>query len=348
MVELSSVQNETVLKLQHSGQSFERSMIITVMATRTTATSRRQLIDEVLTGYPGLENPSAVGAAVAQLITDGWLVETDVSGVKQCQAAPDILTRIGERIGPGPVSALAEFRGRQTPNFSLIGKIDDQLSVDTIYGAIRSAQREICLPFLGTPSSIAIAEELHERARRGVRIRILVASPEVVAKLRGEAQRQRGVVSVAGWATQTRDWPNTETRIATHADDMLMAASASFDANRVILAVFDTGRQRAHESTVIDVERQGYALNLVALFNRHFNEAWARAKPTNGIRRFWWRLSRFAWEICFIVSLIVASIFAKSQPTLSSIAAGVSATSLVTIGIRYRDWVRRIYARLRQ
>jgi hypothetical protein len=347
-MELSGVQSETILKLQRSGQSFERAMIIVVMATRTTATSRRQLIDEVLTGYPGLEDPAKAESALTQLTADGWLVETDVSGADLCQATPDILTRIGELIGPGPVSALAEFRGRQTPNLALIGRIDDQVSVDTVYEAIRSAQREICLPFLSTPASIAIAEELRERARRGVRVRILVASPEVVAKLRGEAQRQRGIASVRGWAAETRDWPNTEIRIATRAEDMLMAASASFDASRALLAVFDTGRQRAHESTVIDVERQGYALNLVTLFNRHFNEAWARAKPITGVRKFWWRISRLAWEICFVVFLIVASVFAKSQPTLSSVAAGVSATALISIGIRYRDGVRRIYARLRQ
>jgi phosphatidylserine/phosphatidylglycerophosphate/cardiolipin synthase-like enzyme len=347
-VELSEIQGASVLSLQHAGRSFEQAMIIVVMATRTTATGRRQLIDEVLTGYPGLEDPSVVSTAISQLTADGWLVEDNVSGAKQCRAAKDILTRIGELIGPGPVSALAELRGRQTPNLTLIGRIDDQVCVDTVYEAVRSAQREICLPFLSTPSSIVLAEELHQRARRGVRIRILVASAEVVAKLRGEAQRQRGVTSVRGWIDSTRDWPNTEVRIATHSEDMLMAASASFDANRTILAVFDTGRQRAHESTVIDVERQGYALNLVTLFNRHFNDAWARARPTTGARRTWWRLSRFAWEITFVVFLIVAAAFSKSQPTLSSVAAGVSATALITCGLRYREGVRRIYLRLRQ
>jgi hypothetical protein len=346
-MELSRIQNQVALELQHSGQPFERALIITVMATRTTATSRRQLVDEVLTGYPGLEDPSTVESSLAQLVTDGWLMETNVSGATLCQAALDIIPRIGELIGPPLVSSLADFRARQTPNLSLIGRIDDQISVDTVYEAIRSAQREICLPFLGTPSSIAIAEELLERARRGVRIRILVASPDVVAKLKGEAQRQRGIASVRGWSAQTRDWPNTETRIATHVNDMLMAASASFDANRAILAVFDAGRQRAHESTVIDVGRNGYALNLAVLFYRNFNEGWARGKPIGGFQILWWRLSRFAWEICFLASLIIASAFAKTQPTLSSVAAGVSATILVSIGIRYRDGIRRVYARLR-
>jgi hypothetical protein len=346
-MELSTVQTQVVQQLQRSGQPFEHASIITVMATRTTGTSRRQLIDEVLTGYPGLEDHSTVESSFEQLLSDGWLTEIEVAGATQYQAASDILARIGEQVGPKLASSLAEFRARQTPNLSLIGRIDSQAGVDTIYDAIRNAQREICLTFLGTPSSIAIAEELRERARRGVQLRILVASPEVVAKLKGEAQRQRGVASVLGWSVATSDWPNTEVRIATRVDDMIMAASAAFDASRGVLAVFDASRQRAHESTVIDVRRPGFELNLVVLFHRQFDEAWARAKPIDGIRRLWWRVSRLAWEIGFVVALVVASLSADQQPTVSNIAAGVAGTILVTIGIRYRDGLRRIYERLR-
>ena len=347
-MDLSLVENAVVHALERAGMTFEGACIATIMVNRNISTILDQLVDEVITGYPGLEDVPRVRQALDNLVAQGWLETLNVNGVIYCRSAADLYSRIEDRAGHDAVQKLATLRATQGANLTVFGVIYEQETVDAIHEAIRRAQREIRLPLLATPTTIEIARDLESRARKGVQLRLLVASPEVVVALRGESQLKRAEQSVAGWTQVARSWPNTQVRVATAVPDVVMAASASFDREQLLLAVFDPRRQRSHQGTVLAVGQAGYVPNLVTLFDRYFEEAWARGRPTDGFARVWWTISRFGWEIAFALSLAVAFAYLSSSPVVGNLAIGIAGTTLITLFVKYRTAAASAYRRIRR
>jgi hypothetical protein len=346
-MEFTRTEQELVTSLVKTGFQVIPATIITVMATRTTGRARKQLVEAVLTGYPGLEDPTLTDLAVGRLLKDGWLIQTDASGVTLCQAAPNILSRLSDQVGEDVTHRLADVRALRNASVSMIGPMYDEAVERSVRQLVMTAQREIRLPFLATPASLELAADFEARASQGVRIRILIATEDLVVSLRGDAQRSRAMESIRGWANRTARWPRTEVRTTNDRQDILMAASASFDDARAVLAVYDIARQRSQQSTLIDVGEPGYVPNLVHLFNRHFDEAWSRARPVRGLDRLWWRLSRLGWETLLVASLVIAILTITTVPAVSNVAAGVAAAAFLTIALRFRESARRLYQRLR-
>jgi hypothetical protein len=347
-MDLSPAEQDVIAALTRSGMGLIEATVLVIMVARSLARSRSQLVDVVLTGYPGLENRDETDAAVSALFAAGWIVESSTAGVNLCTAEPEVVARIAEYTrNDSTAERLMEARARQDPSVQMLGLINSEEKRLAFLGALRYAQREIRLPFLATPATIEPVRELENRARQGVRLRILLASPDVVAKIRGDAQRERGHESVAGWTALTKDWPNTEVRVAHAPADMLMAASCSFDESRAQLAVYDVSRQRSQESTVLEVYHTGLNPNLVTLFNQYFDAAWSRSQPTGpGLRTLWW-VNRLGWELVLVVSLVLTVLFLVSLPAVGNIAGGVAATALVTVMTRYRGAVSGLFRRVR-
>jgi hypothetical protein len=326
-MDLSPAEQDVIATLTRRGMAVIEATTLVIMVARSLARSRAQLVDVVLTGYPGLENRTETDAAVGKLLATDWLVESSTVGLTLCTAAPEVVGRIADYTkDPSAAERLMEARARQDPSVLMLGLINSEEKRLAFLAALRFAQREV---------------------RQGVRLRILLASPEVVARLRGESQRQRGHDSVSGWAALTKDWPNTEVRVAQNPVDMLMAASCSFDESRAQLAVYDIRRQRSQESTVLEVHRSGFSPNLITLFNEYFDAAWHRSRPTGRAGRTAWWVNRLGWEIVLLISTILTALFLVSLPVLGNITGGVAATALVTVMTRYRTSVGGALRRLR-
>jgi hypothetical protein len=347
-MELSAAEQKVIMALNKSGMPISQATVVVIMTARSITRSRSQLVDVILTGYPGLEDDTETDSAVGALLASGWLVETSASGLTLCTAAPDIARRVAEYVDdPTIAERLLNARVLQDPSITLLGPINGEETRLAFLRALRGAQRDIRLPFLATPATLEPVSELESRARQGVRLRILLASPDVVSRIRGDSQRKRAHDSVRGWTDLTRDWPNTEVRVTKAPIDVLMSASCSFDETRAQLAVYDIWRQRSQESTLVEVYQIGSKLNLVQLFNQHFDTAWNRARPTSGRTRYLWWFSRLGWELVLFVSIACTALFLVRLPVLGNIAGGVAATALVTVMARYRDVAARILQRLR-
>jgi hypothetical protein len=98
---------------------------------------------------------------------------------------------------------------------------------------------------------------------------------------------------------------------------------------------------------VLEIHQTGANLNLVALFNQHFEMAWDHARPVRGRTQYLWWLHRLGWELVFLVSFGLTALFLTKLPVLGNIAGGVAATALVTLLVRYRGVVGRTFRRLR-
>jgi hypothetical protein len=345
-MEFSREESDVISALVAKGMPPANATVATVMATRTTGRAREQLVDFVLTGYPGLEDRNVTSAAVQQLLESGWLREEDSADSRQCHAAPSIFSLMEAYVGDADlVRRVATLRSAQSPQVEVLGPIYDD-AVQLRFGrAISGASKIIRLPLLATPATFEFAGALEERARRGVRLQILLASPDVVAALRGEPQRRRAEESVKGWTTLTRAWPHTDLRIMRSPKEAALAATSSFDDGRAFLVVYDIRRQRSQQSTVLDISQPGFVPNIVAIYNRAFDDAWRRARPVRGPRLIAWWLERMTWQVTFVVTVFVAS--ASSNSTVSNVAAGIAGTALLTLAVRFRTAAGGLLARLR-
>jgi hypothetical protein len=337
-VEFSREESDVISALVAKGMPPANATVATIMATRTAGRARPQLVDFVLTGYSGLEDRDVTMSAVQQLLASGWLTEDEGNGDPRCHASLNIFSLMEEYVGdPELIGRVAALRAAQSPQVDLIGPIYDDTVSLRFAAAIAGARSVIRLPLL--------APNLEERARRGVRLQILLASPDVVADLRGESQRSRAEDSIAGWSSRTREWPHTDVRIMRDIADAVLAASSSFDEGRAFLVVYDIRRQRSQQSTVLDVSQPGCVPNLVEVYNRSFADAWRRARPVRGSRLIVWWLDRMTWQIALAASVVVAS--TSSNATVSNVAAGIACTALLTLSVRLRSAVARVVARLR-
>ena len=345
-MQLSRAESNVISALVGKGMTRANATIATVMATRPAGRAREQLVDVVLTGYPGLEDRTVTMAAVEELLDSKWLTEEQSRGTQICHAASNILSLMEAYVGDQElIHGLATERAARSLQVELIGPIYDEAVKNRFATAISGASKIIRLPLLATPSNFEYAAELEDRARQGVRLHILLASPDVVAELRGESQRQRAEDSLRGWTSLTSGWPNTELRIMRNPAEATLAATSSFDDGRALLAVYDLRRQRSVDSAVLDVSQPGYIPNVVDIYNRAFADAWGHSRPVRGPRLVLWWLEKMAWQMTLLVSFLVASI--SSNSTLVNVAAGIAGTALLTLAVRFRTTAATLVNRLR-
>lgn len=333
--------------LQNVKMSRTMATLAVVMFTRGHARPEKELID-IIGQYPNLEDRGATEQALTTLKSMGWLVVTESFGQPITLAAPDLEEKMVEKTGKSAlIDKLILLRSRSTleHQIRILGPMNTQEVYGTYLDLLRSAQREICLPMLATSPNLSAVKILQERARRGVRVRILLASPEVAAKFRGEPVAAKAREAIEGWTKNARGIPQMEIRIVHSPADMRFATSWTLDGRLLRFDIYDPFRQRSLEGYMIEVESPpGFDLNLITLFQANFDEAWNRAQPIHIPGRVWWWFTRnWQWWAFGVTALITLMLGMSSW---GGIAASVSATflfnALVSSWPRIRPIIRRI------
>jgi len=181
---------------------------------------------------------------------------------------------------------------------------------------------------LATSPKLYVVSTLQDRARQGVNVRILLASPKVAEKFRGATIMPISQEAISGWIQNAKGYPKMEIRIAHLPEDMMFATSWLADGKLLRIDIYDPSKQRSLEGVMIEVESPyGLQLNLVDIFQARFNEAWERAEPTNILAKLKWWLAR-GWQWwAFLASIIIAGLMIKN-PLWSGLAVSVAATFL--------------------
>ena len=322
--------------LELSGVERSAAVLAVVMVTQAHARPEAELV-EIVRQYPGLESLQEAKRAIDSLKRRGWLISTTSYGSQLTQQAPDLRAQIGKEVGdPLIADRLLNMQASLKPFVSVVGPMSDERVYGTYLDLMRNAQQEICLPMLATqpyPDTVAI---LQERANAGVRIRILLGAPALVARWRGEPMRKVAEQRIDEWILKLQDHPTAQIRIAQSQQDLEIASCPSFDRRIVRLDIYDPYSQRSLEGVMVEVASPlGMSLNLPRVFQRVFDSAWERAYTVGRFMKFRWALRRW-WKIWLGLAILALGlapvpVFAWSAVVVG-ISVGVLAPSLVDEG----------------
>jgi hypothetical protein len=335
-----------VARLSHNGLSRGAATLAVVLATRQHARPERELLDIVLQ-YPGLENLAVAEGALHELRTLGWVVNRETENASLTSQAPDLRRQIAERLRDGQVAEdLAALRANLDPVAArVVGPMNDEHVYSTYLELLHSAQTEIYLPMLVTSTRLSSVDILRERAQAGVRVKILVGAPHIVASIRGPTMRTTAEERIREWVRNFAGLPAAEVRVSHAIEDMWLASCMAIDRRTVRLDIYDPEVQRSLQGIMLEFANpSGLNLNLVRVFVELFEQAWQRARPVSASGRFLWRWRR-AWKVW--IGLIFAGLALLPIPVrgwlelMIGIASALLATALIEFGATRRRRRRR-------
>jgi hypothetical protein len=325
---LSQGEIDIVGALRAKGVSRSCATMAVIMATREHARPRAELVD-IVRQYPGLEDTAEAEAAIAEFMRLGWLIETPLYGKYFIQQARDLRAKIEEESAhPGVAERLLHLRRTLEESVRSLGSMNDSSVYESYIGLLQQAQSEIILPMLATSPKLSSVPVLKERAAKGVRVLVLLSSPRVVARLRGETMAHVAREAISGWKENARGLPNFEVRVSHRIEDSYIASCMLIDARVLRIDVYDPVRQRSLEGFMLEATSSaGQDLNIVRIFSDYFWRAWGRARPVELRGAIWWCIKK-SWEwLAFLVFLGLA--FALRLTFWSGVFGSAAATLMI-------------------
>lgn len=327
---LTQTELELARKLAGKGVPLPAATLAIVLITREHSRPEQELL-HIVRQYQGLEEPRAAAEAVADLKQRGWLEEFQSYGVTLLRQEPNLLKTVADRIHEsGVTETLRSLRSVANPYVRTVGNMNEAEVYTSYLELLRGAHSEIRLPMLATSPELGSVPILKERASRGVRVRILLGSVRVVTKLRGATMRDTAIRAISGWMAHAKEQPNIEVRVTDNVNDMLMATCMSIDERLLRFDIYDAKKQRSLQGVMIEVAAPSEIdLNLIALFRRSFDEAWARGyTPTVGgrVAKFLWS----SWHWLLFVVFTLVSVAVTSDQLMFAIFTSVAASFFVS------------------
>ncbi|WP_146605768.1 hypothetical protein [Micromonospora craterilacus] len=327
--------------LEGEGFSPIHARILTAMVMHRYARERRKLVD-VLSGHIGLERTQSVYAAIDDLLARRLLAVTPYAGKSLLTAAPDYLVRLRAEKLTASAAALERLGRMPIERFESLGQMTDAKVLESFHEHVCSAHRLIRLSFFESLAEIEGLADLRDRAEAGVEIRVLLGAPKAMKDLRGASHEKRAKRAIRSWREATRNWPNTEVRVARTTQDIECGSSASIDGRLLRLDVHEPLAERSLMGEMLLAHEAGG--NLIRLFDHSFDAAWARAIPT----RRWPLIRRAAgaWRWTATAGVTVPVATALQDSAWRDLLIGVAATSLLAAldenRTRLQVWWRRL------
>jgi len=342
---LSPAESQLIDALAQKGLDRPSATVATVIVSRGIARPKEELVD-ILRQEPALENRGVTQNAVENLLGRGWLISEKSYDLLLVREAPDLKEKIAYQLGNAealaPLSAASVSAARW---LKILGPMTDGLIYQTYLDAIRTAQREIRLPMLATTPELSSVPLLKDRAQLGVKVRILLGSEDVVAKVRGESNRQTARDAIKGWSEHCRNSPNMQLRVFTRERDAMISTCTSIDGTVLRWDLYDVMKQRSLQGVMLEVKApEGQNINLVQAFDERFDDAWEHSKPIDRKGALWWHLRR-RWEFesaaLAMILILPTSRIALAVALLIGVASGLAANGIIREAERHgrlRGW----------
>jgi hypothetical protein len=315
-----------VNRLEQAGVPRSSAALGVVMTTREHARPESELAD-IVRQYQGLESPASAQAAIRDLRRRGWLVDRESYGLTLVQQAPQLKgTLAGVLHDPRVEVLLSALRALHDPSVRIVGQMNESTVYVTYLDLLGNAQSEICLPMLATSPRLSSVPILQERAEKGVHVRALLSSPEVVGRIRGKVMRASAVDAIAGWRANASGRPSFEVRISDDECDIELATCMLVD-GVLRLDVYDPRRQRSLQGVLFEISSiDGMEPNVIRMFKDRFDDAWRRSRPA-GVPRVLWRLKREArWTTAFVATALAFEL--RDNAFWLAISGSIAATQI--------------------
>jgi len=311
----SQEQKDIITKLRISNCYTEiETPFIVVMATYNFARSKNDL-KTMLSEYPGMDDYEQLEIIIEQALEKGYIKSKSDNGIlihymddESCLLA---IKQYGKDIQDKILSCRNAFQESSCViNYGILaggnppGGMDSLGKVYTTFiQTIKDAQKEILLPMINTQAHEVTIEALQQRAKKGVKIKILLAHYDKVAS----KLRNRKESSISDWVKAFEGVPNVSIRIYTNIDDAILASSVIIDRQIVRMCIFDHHKEKTSHGTLIECYKEGVELNLFRILYDKFNDIWERAHPVNEKKIS--KLLRNKYMPLFLAIIVLALIY---------------------------------------
>jgi hypothetical protein len=314
--------------LRHEGIPAGSAALAVAMVTREHSRPESELRD-IIRQYQHLESAAAASDAVGDLRRRKWLTEEISYGLSLVRQAPDLKQQLATLLkDPGVDWHLSMLRAVHDPYVRVVGQMNDNVVYTSYLDLLRGARSEICLPMMATTPTLSSVAILKERAEKGVRVKVLLGAPSVVARMRGETMRSTAVDAIAGWRAHAQGRRTFEVRIAHKEADLQLATCMLIDGRVLRFDVYDPWHQRSLQGVMLEATSPaGMTLNLITLFKEQFNEAWRRAQPA-GYPWAVWLVKREARWAAAVLMVVATFLFRESVVGLA-IVGSMAATQVM-------------------
>lgn len=282
-ISLSVAEQQVIDTLTQKGIPKSQAIIAVVMATRSYVRPESELVD-ILRHYPSLEDSAKSREYLGALRLRGWIVESESYGKVLVAPAEKLASLIANYTGtPSYEQMMTDEKIRNIDSIEVLGPVTE--TYHSFLGLLESAQKEICLPMLSTSPSSQAVGILSERAKAGVKVRILIAHPSLTVKLRGPSQQRLAQEAMAGWIRHAKEH-SFAVRVIHAAEDAILSTCLLIDRRVVRFDVYDVHKTRSLQGIILQVRSpDGFSYNFVEATQTLFDQIWNRAQsPAFGAR----------------------------------------------------------------
>ena len=327
---LTSKETACVNRLAASGLSHAASAIAVVLMSRKHARPQIELVD-ILRQYQGLEDPITTEQGIQELRQLGWLVDKLYDDVLMAEASSNLGSEAARRVGdPSFAFELEALHFSLQPYISYLGEMTPDVYTSYLK-ILANATSEVSLPMLATTPNIASVDVLQERAKHGVKVRVLLGSPELTAQLRGAHMTQTAKDAIAGWVGHAKGLKTFDVRVTDRLEDARLATSFLVDDRLLRLDAYDPVNQRSLDGILLQFDSPtGMTLNIIGVFRDLFNSAWQDAQPVEIVPKLLWHLSRSALWLVFLG--VALATFLIRDSFFESVVNSAAASFLVAVG----------------
>jgi hypothetical protein len=334
---LNHRENQLIARLVTAGLTQSEAILAVVMTTRGYARPKGDL-SQILAQYPVLDSDAVLQVALNRLLDRGWLRATVQDGTEPLvHQDPELRSLIAQLLDdPGVAEALRSIRSDTEPLVEVVGPMKDAHVYRSFIGILRAAQATIFLPMLATPPYTDVVDALVDRAKAGVRIRVLLAAPSLVETVRGSHMAQLAGERIREWVRLLDAFDSVEIRLYRRPAAMRYSSWLLVDGVKCRIDIYDPRHQRSLEGVMLEiVSPPGLDLNLVSLVTDGLEQAWATALPLG----YWSRLvkhARFHWPAVTGAAALGIALFLEPAQAAQNYMFGVSSSLVATAIIRYR------------
>jgi len=330
---------QLIHELRQVGLAPASATLAIVMLVRRHMRPRAELLD-LVASYPSLESAAARQDALADLQHRGWIDEYQSleHGPMIVMAAPTLEQDLRSLVPTA--SAAIETAMASRRSVKVLGHMGDPRVYETFRGRLAQARSSIDLPMVMTTPQISTIDTLAERARAGVRVRLLLATPRLAASIRGQGEFEQATQRLAGWRAHARSHPNLQLRVTSRVADMRASSSMLVDGSVLRFDVYDPASERSTQGTMIEIV-SAEQTNIASLFGDYFDDAWHRARPLGAWRLGGWWLQR-SWVVAVVIAIAAfATAVWTSHPAFATLLAGGVVGYLFNQVDALRNWISR-------
>lgn len=341
----SQAQNEIISEIQKSGlYKGEKTCLLVLMSTNNYIRTDKDLAN-ILSEYPGMPSREKLLNCIHDCEREGFLKKTIINnGINsQCYYYQDseCMSRYLNTL-PEEIQVKINVC-RTTYQDSECVTVLGLLSGGGMKGYINSsfnlrmkeARSEILLPMLNTAPNEVIIEILKERAKAGVKVKILLPDFNKVVKKIRHAKED----ATQGWITQLQDIENIEIRIYSRVEDASIYSSLIVDRKICRICVFDSEREKSSNGTLIEVAKNGYNLNIVEMMINRFYEIWLNSRCIDESIFKHYIKSKNTWLL--IGFFICIFLYVLTNDLIQEVVLNIAMTlGGIFIGLIYQDGVK--------